>query len=198
MAYAPEEHADSLRREADALLEWSGLDGVLRGHGQVHLTGSYALELMAWRDLDIHMVLFEIWDPLDAIFSLGHQIAKLPGVIRMSFGNHLRKPRPKLPVGLYWGVRMLHPDNGEEWKLDIWAVDEAQIRQNKAVMERIRAALDEQSRRLILDMKRAILTKEGRTPVLSGIPLYEAVLFEGLRDEAAIREYLRAQGVEGV
>ena len=198
MAYDPEKCAELLRLEAGLLLERSGLAPTLHGYGQVHLTGSYALDLMAWRDVDIQLVLFEIWDPLDAFFALGHQIAKQRGVIRMTFGNHLRKPAPKLPGGLYWGVRMINPDNGEEWTLDIWAVDDAHVQQNNGLMQRIRDALDGPSRRLILDMKHALLTKDGRTPPLSGIPLCDAVLFEGLRDETAIRDYLRRQGVLGV
>ncbi len=198
MAETPEKVAEALRQEAGLLLERSGLAATLHGYGHVHPTGSYALDLMAWRDIDIHLVLFEMWDPLDAFFALGHQIAKLRGVTRMTFGNHLRLPYPKLPVGLYWGVRIINSENGQEWKVDIWAVDEAHIHQNDGLMERIRGALDSTSRRLILEMKHALLTDEGRTPFLSGVPLCEAVLFEGLRGEAAIRAYLRQQGVKDV
>jgi hypothetical protein len=198
MAYAPEQLAESLRIEGGLLLERAGLAAVLHGYGQVYLTGSYALDLMAWRTMDIHLVLYEMWDPLDAFFALGHQIAKQRGVIHMAFGNFLRKPAPGHPGGLYWGVRLLNPENGEEWMLDIWAVDETHIQQNNALMQRIRDALDGPSRRLILDMKHALLTPEGRTPPRSGIPLCEAVLFEGLRNGTAIRAYLRQHGVEGV
>jgi hypothetical protein len=139
-----------------------------------------------------------MWDPLDAFFALGHQIAKERGVVRMTFANHLRNPVPKLPAGLFWGVRMINPETEAEWKIDIWAVDDAHIQMNDGLMARIRGALDKESRRLILRMKHALLTPDGRTPIMSGMPLYEAVLFEGLTDEDAIREYLRQEGVEGV
>ncbi|MEA3364075.1 MAG: hypothetical protein U9Q79_00420, partial [Candidatus Hydrogenedentes bacterium] len=186
----PEALAVALRNEADLLLENSGLRAVLQGYGQPHLTGSYALDLMAWRVLDIRLVLFEMWDPLDAFFVLGHRIAKQRGVFRMTFSNHVRKPTPDLPGGLLWDIRVVNPDNDEEWKLALWAVDKAHVQQNDGLLERIREALDEESRRLILRLTHALSAKQGHLPFLSSLKLYEAVLFEGLRDEAAIRAYL--------
>ncbi len=198
MVDAPDKRADALHDEADLLLECSGLARVLQGYGQVHVTGSYALGLMAWRTLDIHLVLFEMWDPLDAFFALGHQIAKLRGVTRMSFGNHLRQPETRLPLGLYWGIRMFNLETDAEWSIDLWAVDEAHVHQTDGLMQRIRQALDDTSRRIILDMKPALFAHDEHPPFLSSISLYEAVLFEGLRDQAAILEYLRNHSVEGL
>ncbi|MFO7973842.1 MAG: hypothetical protein R6V12_04330 [Candidatus Hydrogenedentota bacterium] len=194
----PEEFATALHNEAELLLERSGLGAILRGYGKVHFTGSYALDLMAWRDIDVQLVLFEMWDPLDAFFALGHQIAKLRGVFHMTFDNHLRRPAPHLSAGLYWGIRMIDPDTDAEWNIDVWAVDDAHAQQNDGLMQRIRAALDDDARRRLLDFKHAFLTKDGRTLPFSSTPLYEAVLFEGLRDEPAIRAYLRQRGVEGI
>ena len=54
---SPLEIAQQLRREADELLYGRGLDGILRAHGRVFYTGSYALDAMAWPDVDINMLL---------------------------------------------------------------------------------------------------------------------------------------------
>lgn len=198
MKQDPEALASALHTKATLLLERSGLLTLFNGYGKVHLTGSYALDLMATRDLEAELVLFEMWDPLDAFFALGHQIAKQPGVFGMTFTNYLRKPAPHLPAGLHWAVRMVDSENDAQWKINIWAVDEAHAQREEGLMTRIRSTLDDESRRLILRMKHAFLTEENRTPSLNSLPLYEAVLFEGLRDEAAIRAYLGQHGVQGV
>ena len=44
-----------IRAEADKLLS-SGLRETLESYGKVHVVGSYRMRLMAWRDLDIHLV----------------------------------------------------------------------------------------------------------------------------------------------
>lgn len=50
-----QETDQELRAEADRLLA-SGLPALLADYGEVHIVGSYALRLMVWRDLDIHLV----------------------------------------------------------------------------------------------------------------------------------------------
>ena len=48
-------HDAALRAEADNLLIETGLMDLLRHRGSVHVSGSYALRLMTWRDLDIYL-----------------------------------------------------------------------------------------------------------------------------------------------
>lgn len=45
---------EDIRTEADDILR-SGLLSILGGHGEVHRVGSYGLELVTWRDLDIEI-----------------------------------------------------------------------------------------------------------------------------------------------
>ena len=61
-----------LRREANALLTDGGLVALLAEYGTVHLSGSYALQLMTWRDLDIYMEAPNV--SVDAYFDLGRRI----------------------------------------------------------------------------------------------------------------------------
>lgn len=64
---------EALRAEADELLDGKGLRELLARYGEVQVTGSYALSLMAWRDLDIYVASAELspaWH-----FQLGARIA---------------------------------------------------------------------------------------------------------------------------
>ena|SRR2546425_752976 len=62
----------SLRAEADGLLEAWGLRSLLEDYAPIHLTGSYALGLMVWRDLDIVMDAPHI--TVAEFFALGNRI----------------------------------------------------------------------------------------------------------------------------
>lgn len=189
--------AVTLKKEADTLLQGQGLDRLFRSYGTVFYTGSYFLNLMAWRDIDIHLVLEPDPHSLEQFWALGLQISQVKGVFRSNFLNTLRHPGDNLPAGYCWGVR-LEDDNGCSWKLDIWASDESDLNRNQMCMERVATALTEDTRRLIVETKQALMLPEGHTPWNSGFHIYEAVLVKGLRDLDVIRSYLREQGIEGV
>ncbi len=193
----PLDCAAALKQEADALLYGSGIDRIVRAFGEVFYTESYFLDLMAWRDIDVHLVLEPDACDLDRFWEMGRQLAQLEGVHRSNFLNTRRHPRKDLPPGFYWGVK-LDTKQGAEWKIDIWATEAPAMQRNRAGMERIANALTEDTRRSILEIKHALMLPEGRTPIMSGVHIYEAVLFNGLRDLESIRGYLREQGVAGV
>ena len=195
----PLEIAAQLRREADAILYDRGFDAILRPHGEVSYTGSYALDLMVWPDLDAYVILPPDTDWLGPFFEIGSGFARIPGVYRMNFRNCFVKPiRDDFPVGLYWGVRLITADRPIPWKIDVWGVDAAPVETNRLWMEKAREKLDDETRRLILEVKISLVNAEGRTPIQSGFHICEAVLFRGLREPDAIRAYLRERGVEGI
>src|SRR2546425_6786632 len=94
-----QETDDELRAEADRLLAL-GLREILADYGEVHIIGSYALRLMVWRDLDIHIVQTQI--DKNSFFDLGARIASLLKPPRMHYrdeticGNARPAKRPLL------------------------------------------------------------------------------------------------------
>ena len=189
--------ANALKEQADDLLNERGLDRLFSSYGTVFYTGSYLLNLMAWRDIDVDLTLEPDPQSLERFWDLGLRISQMDGVYLSNFLNTRRHPKKDLPVGYYWGVK-LDAGSGTVWKIDIWAVESPDLNRYRMSMERFAGALTDDSRRLILDTKQALMLPEGRTPMMSGFHIYEAVLFKGLRDLEAIRIYLREQGVEGV
>ena len=111
---------DAIRTEADRLLE-SGLRALLADYGDVHVVGSYALDLMTWRDLDIHLVRERLDVP--AFFTLGGEIAALLQPHRMHFRDESCVATPGLPKGLYWGI-YLGNERAGAWKIDVWATNQ--------------------------------------------------------------------------
>src|SRR5215203_3259232 len=105
-----------LRQEAHSLLHARGLLALLGGYGEPHAQGSYALDVMVSRDLDIYLVTDDL--SLSRFFEVGANVASLLQPSRMQFRNELTT-KSALPEGLYWGVEL----SGEPgWKIELWAV----------------------------------------------------------------------------
>ena len=193
--------AASLHAEASDLLYKHGLHDALSSCGEVYYTGSYALDLMVWPDLDISLRLNPSFHSIDRFFEVGRRIAECDNVVSMKFHNFHQFPVPELPPGLYWNAKInrLHSDavsSGLPWKIDIWSMDEEAVDENRRDMERIKKSLTQETRTLILDVKYSLITEEGRTPVLSGYHIYQAVLVEGIKDREEIMKYLRDHGID--
>jgi hypothetical protein len=190
-------HAEQLRREADEIIYDRGLDGILKSWGLVWYTGSYALNTMAWPDIDM-ILLKSNPASLTDFFEIGREVAQMEGVIELKFWNYLIQSSPFLPHGLYWGARMETGKQPIPWKIDIWVTEPKELDESKANMKRLQDAMTEDARRLIVQVKHNLLTDEGRTPQGSGYFVYQAVLFEKLTNEEDIRAYVRSKGIQGV
>lgn len=175
-----------IRAEADRLLA-SGLRRVLDAHGEVHIVGSYALQLMTWRDLDIHIVN----DRLDthAFFALGAQVASLLSPHRMHYRDETAVHTEGLPNGLYWGVYLGDERQGA-WKIDIWMTDRVGFETPRAYGERVRQALSEGTRDTILRIKSACWQHPEYRRQFSSGDIYTAVLEHDVTDVDAFRAYL--------
>lgn len=187
--------AKKLHKEADKLLYKQGLHDILKKHARVFYTGSYYLDLMVWPDIDIYISIFD--DPFDKqiFFEIGNQLAQLPQVISLKFQDHHTYPHKLLPDGLYWNIRINNDQFKTPWKVDIWALDSDSIEQALQDIEQIKQQLNEQNRLKILKIKESLINEKGRTPILSGYHIYQAILFKGITDRDEIVRYLKKKGI---
>jgi hypothetical protein len=179
---------EALRAEADRLLLGKGLHSLLEKYGQVHLTGSYALKLMAWRDLDIYLVAEEL--PVSEFFRLGWQIANLLSPTKMSFRNERVARTEGLPQGLYWGI-YLGNERAGAWKIDLWAINREQFIVLDEFCKEIERRLTASSRLKILQIKAQCWMKPGYRRTFSSRDIYDAVLAEEVEDLDAFERYLQ-------
>jgi hypothetical protein len=173
-----QETDQELRAEADRLLA-SGLRAILTEYGEVHIVGSYALHLMAWRDLDIHLVQQKL--DRKRFFELGGRIASLLQPHRMHYRDETIAATPDLPQGLYWGVYLGDERDGA-WKIDIWLSEPSVFEATRAYGERIRARLSESARPIILQIKSACWRHPEYRRRFSSTDIYSAVLDHGVTD----------------
>jgi len=179
---------DQIRSEADQLLE-SGLRRALQRHGDLHVVGSYALGLMTWRDLDVHIVR----EPIDvrAFFDLGAEIAALLTPHRMHFRDETRERTPGLPPGLYWGI-YLGDERAGGWKIDVWQTDRAAFDAVRRFGDDVAARLTDETRDAILAIKTACWRHPEYRRRFTSADVYAAVLDRGVRDVRGFWGDLRA------
>ena len=172
----------------------SGLRTLLAESGDVHIVGSYALGLMTWRDLDIHVVQE---DPdVETFFQLGGRIAALLHPHRMHFRDESSVGTPGLPRGFYWGVYLGDERQGA-WKIDIWQTNRDGFDEVRQFGERIAERLDPASREAILAIKAICWTHPEYRRSFTSADVYSAVLDRGVRDVNAFWTDLRERkGIE--
>jgi hypothetical protein len=178
---------DELKAEADRLLD-TGLRALLEQYGEAHVIGSYALGLMTWRDLDIHVVR----EPpeVDAFFALGGSLAALLEPHRMHFRDERRVQTAGLPCGLYWGI-YLGDERAGAWKIDIWQTGAAGFEPVRQFGDRLAARLTGDARAAIHAIKTACWRHAEYRRGFTSADVYAAVLDRGVRSVEEFWAYLR-------
>ena len=180
---------EAIKKEADTMLHEKGLLDMLRSFGTPHVSGSYALDLMTWRDIDIYLEVEELKE--NRFFSLGGQLASLLMPVKMSFRNETIAKTPGLPDGLYWGIYVGNERKGA-WKIDIWAVHSAECKRLLDYCAAIQGKLDEQKATQILAIKSRCWQDPEYRRSYSSMDIYTAVLEEGIRDYEGFERYRRS------
>ena len=182
--------AASLRSEAETVLRQKGLLRILSEYGAPHVSGSYPLDLMTWRDLDIYLESYAM--PEDRFFHLGGQIANALAPSRMQYRNERVAHTEGLPLGLYWGIYFNLSDS-QLWKTDIWCVPEDECRRLLQHCSNIQRRLTPETREAILQIKSACWKHPEYRFGFSSQDIYEAVLDHGMRTLEQFREHLEKQ-----
>lgn len=179
-----------LKDEANNLVYKMGLSTVLESFGKIHISGSYALDLMTWRDLDIYLETDLISE--QRFFQLGGELNAMLSPLRMHFRNERNAKTDGLPDGLYWGIYLGDERQGA-WKIDVWAVCEKELDRLIKYCEAIREQLDDTSSSTILSIKSQCWQDPEYRRVYSSAHIYEAVLKGGVRNLQGFWNYLDVQ-----
>lgn len=190
-----QEMAKLIRRNAQQILESKGIDAALGKIGHLFYTGSYALDLMTWNDIDMQVVLNEDIKPIEALSSIFNLIAKDPDFIESQMIHFQGKYKPKMPRGVYLGLKLNCPELGGYWKLDIWSLAKSDFDKNRSLIETLSSKLNPKNRDLILEMKHEMMAGSDRVPQMGSHFLYQAVLLEGIEKKEALYKYLTNHGI---
>ena len=177
-----------IKNEADDILYRQGLLNMLSRYGIPYITGSYALSLMTWRDLDIY-VQKENMSEAD-FFRLGAEINRHFHPVKMSYRNERIAQTKELPAGLYWGVYFGN-ERKDAWKIDIWAVDDKECRKLLKYCDDIAAKLNTFSKQIILTIKSHCWQDPEYRRSYTSKDIYAAVLDHGITNLEEFKIYLQ-------
>ncbi|QHW32797.1 hypothetical protein GZH47_19615 [Paenibacillus rhizovicinus] len=180
-----EQQSNVIRLEADRILNESGLMEALNRFGKTLVHGSYALDLMTWRDLDMYVETVD-WSE-SRFFDLGKAIAACVQPSKMSYRNERQGETDHLPRGLYWGAYA--GLFGQTWKFDVWALDAQQYRQKQEAFALLAAKINDGNRPFILSLKSELHRHPEYRRTFFSVDVYEAV-FEGIRTKAQFSNWL--------
>jgi hypothetical protein len=167
------EYADILHKEADALLYESGLLNIIQAYGVVQFTGSYASNLMTWRDIDLNLRLNNEWD-VDTMWMIGQRIGTKYEIVKMIYSNHRLRDDVRFDYGLYWGIHVLF--RNEAWKVDLWGIEPSRFESVSVEHRQINEQLKNVERRVILELKKALMERGDYRDTVYGMDVYMAVI----------------------
>src|SRR5688572_20088230 len=179
-----------IKSETREILQQKGLMNILLQFGKPHISGSYSLDLMTWRDLDIYLEVETISE--SAHFSLGEKINAALHPVKMSFRNELLGKTKGLPSGLYWGV-YLGNERAGAWKIDIWMVNTEECRRLLKYSSDIQTRLTEDYRRIIPEIKSQCWQDPNYRKTYTSSDIYDAVLKYNVTNLTEFKTYLNEQ-----
>jgi hypothetical protein len=189
-----EKSNSALISEANTILYDYGLLEILKKYGKPIIQGSYSLDLMTWRDLDI-LLEMERMD-IRNFFSLGLDIVTKLRPRKMSYRNELIGKTSGLPKGLYWGIYTLLTFPAE-WKIDIWAMDADQTKSRCKEFENLKSKISEENRPIILMIKNHYCNNPKYRGDFFSIDIYKSVIEENVKSVEEFSKWLKEKrGIE--
>jgi hypothetical protein len=188
------DQARKLRNEAHSLLYEKGLLDLVQSSGPTCVTGSYSLDLMTWRDLDISVQLPDERD-IPGFFNIGHRIVDRFKVARMTFNNPVLLPNFPYDRGLYLGPHMLY--RGQNWKVDLWGYGKDNYQMNLHKFERLSDELRDADRLSILRIKNEVCRRPEYIHEVNSLDIYEAVAKHHIKTVKEFDEWFTHKGTAG-
>ncbi len=195
---------DLLQNEAYEVLEELDLLKMLKQFGEPYLVGSADLGLMTWRDIDFEIIVGTL-NKSEVLKVVTALLEKTRLRMDITFSdNHDDLEPDRIPRGIYLGVKYygkiesgerILSGNKNTWKIDLWFVDEGSARSHRNT-EEIKQKLDEEKKRIILEIKEQIADHPKYRYEIFSTDIYSAVLDNKVSNLGEFKEYIRKMGKE--
>ncbi|MEE9431369.1 MAG: hypothetical protein V3V16_10035 [Melioribacteraceae bacterium] len=163
------EYSENIKLESTEFLEKNNVIKILEKFGKVKFTGSYELDLMFKKDIDISLINDEFSVP--DFTQLGKELIDVLNTHSVYFRNTRITPLKRRPEkALYWGIK------SGDWNIDLWAVSELAFSKSDKYIQNIKSLLNNKYRETILDLKFTLAETKEYGKKLGSKELYDAVL----------------------
>lgn len=178
------EYSKLVKKEAEELLGKYNLIETISKYGEVNFTGSYALDLMYKKDIDISLINDNL--AVEEFTQLGKELIDKLNTPSVYFRNTRIKAVEKRPEdGLYWGI------NTGDWWIDIWAMRRDVYSRSEKYIKDINAKLNETNREIILKLKSELINTNRYGVEFGSRELYDAVLNNAVTTSNEFNNYLK-------
>lgn len=187
----------ALQDEASEVADELRLHELLSQAGEPVRVGSSALGLMVWRDLDITVKCSRLNQQL--IAQIASELMLRAGVQELKFINDtgVYNTDPAYPDGLYIGLKY-KSQQGKEWKMDIWFVDEPERQPDLKHIITMPDLLTQERREAILRIKNNWASRAEYGKTVRSFDIYTAVLEENVSTPEQFQAWLdqRSMNIE--
>lgn len=177
----------SRKKIADYFLYDCGLLDELKKYGEVHMIGSYRMDMMAWNDLDIDV---------DNAGMSQEKLYQLTSFIVDKFHPTWYEAKQEINAdgGTVWFHGFETMITGELWNFDIWFLNKAKIEDTAQYCDAIAQKTSPEQKARIVAIKEALINKNMYSfEQYRSVDVYKAVVGMGISD---IDEFLRRYDVE--
>lgn len=179
---------EDILKEANCILYDKGLLKILEQFGETFVTGSYFLNLMTWRDLDIY-IKNDFMDK-EKFCELGGKIALTLNPHKMNYRDETLLKRGK-PNGLYWGVYADVFNN--TWKFDIFVLNSSDFEKLKDESKELKQKISEDMKEPILKIKSDICNNSLYRKEVYSMDVYNAVINNNVKLTDEFKEWLKKE-----
>ena len=133
-----QQEASRLYNDASAFLKQKQIMKYLSPFADVILTGSYALDLMVWKDIDITLILKKGIKIKELFLKILDIYFDDPDFIESRTIHFLKDHKPSMSRGYYLGLDFNLPPLGGRWKLDLWVLEKKDLEQHQKFIDSIK------------------------------------------------------------
>lgn len=141
------EYSQKVKLEAQDILGQTQLLDFLKEFGEVKIIGSYALDIMVARDIDIYVINKDFTK--ESVVDIYQQLIFKNDFKGYIFYDYVNRTKDIFPTGYYVGLK--HRFFDKKWKVDIWFLNEPD-KKSFDMMEKLEN-ISEEKRELVLELK---------------------------------------------
>lgn len=164
-----EDHSKNIKKHAKALLQSTKLLDILKKFGNVHLIGSYPLNVMYGPDIDIVVESKNIRkSSVDAL----KEIIDKRLFRKIEYGDFIKFSMNKRPKGYILVLKAIVEK--VNWEIEVWFLEDASKELNH--YNSLKSKINEQNRIKILEAKHLRHTSKTNKHALSSLEIYLQIL----------------------